>query len=89
MGNVHKNIQLTMEFLKGPFLILHFSYYAIRSDQLGFLFCRPAHLVFFFQIEIRIPQKNTIKYLFEAKIWFILSLRNNRRNIVFMFNKGG
>ena len=61
----------------------------IRSDQLGFLFCRPARLVFFFQIEIRISQKNTIKYLFEAKIWFMLSLRNNRRNIVFTFSKGG
>ena len=62
----------------------------MQLGQTNLVFCfagQPA--LFFFQIEIRIPQKNTIKYLFEAKIWFILSLRNNRRNIVFMFNKGG
>ena len=39
---------------------------------------------YFFQIEIKISQKNTIKYLLEAKIWFILSFRNSRRNIVFL-----
>ena len=39
----------------------------------------------FFQIEIKISQnKNPIKSLLEAKIWFILSLKNNRRNIVFL-----
>ena len=27
MGNLHKNVQLMLEFLKGPFLFLHFSYY--------------------------------------------------------------
>ena len=27
----HKNIQLMMEFLKGPFLILHFSYYTLMT----------------------------------------------------------
>ena len=27
IGNLHKNIQLMLEFLKGPFLALHFSYY--------------------------------------------------------------
>ena len=26
MGRLHKNIQLILEFLKGPFLVLHFSY---------------------------------------------------------------
>ena len=24
MGSLHKNIQLLLEFLKGPFLVLHF-----------------------------------------------------------------
>ena len=24
MGSLHKNIQLILEFLKGPFLVLHF-----------------------------------------------------------------
>ena len=27
MGNLHKNIQLMLEFLKAPFLVPHFSYY--------------------------------------------------------------
>ena len=31
MGNLHKNIQLKLEFLKGPFLVLHFSYYALMT----------------------------------------------------------
>ena len=26
MGSLHKNIQLILEFLKAPFLVLHFSY---------------------------------------------------------------
>ena len=26
MGNIHKNIQLMLELLKGPFLVLHFLY---------------------------------------------------------------
>ena len=31
MGNLHKNIQLMLEFLKGPFLDLHFSYYILMT----------------------------------------------------------
>ena len=35
MGHLHKNIQLMLEFLKDPFLILHLSYYTlmILSDD--------------------------------------------------------
>ena len=29
MGSLHKNIQLMLEFLKAPFLVLHFSYYTL------------------------------------------------------------
>ena len=29
MGGLHKNIQLILEFLNGPFLVLHFSYYTL------------------------------------------------------------
>ena len=29
--NLHKNIQLMLEFLKAPFLVLHFSYYTIMA----------------------------------------------------------
>ena len=31
MGSLHKNIQLMLEFLKGPFLVLHFSYYTLMT----------------------------------------------------------
>ena len=31
MGSLHKNIQLMLEFLKGPFLVLHFSYYILMA----------------------------------------------------------
>ena len=29
MGSLHKNIQLMLEFLNAPFLVLHFSYYIL------------------------------------------------------------
>ena len=31
MGSLHKNIQLMLEFFKGPFLVLHFSYYILMT----------------------------------------------------------
>ena len=31
MGSLHKNIQLMLEFLKAPFLVLHFSYYTLMT----------------------------------------------------------
>ena len=31
MGSLHKNIQLMLQFLKAPFLVLHFSYYTLMS----------------------------------------------------------
>ena len=31
MGNLLKNIQLMLEFLKGPILVLHFSYYTLMT----------------------------------------------------------
>ena len=31
MENLHKNIQLMLEFLKAPFLVLHFSYYTLMT----------------------------------------------------------
>ena len=30
-GSLHKNIQLMQEFLKAPFLVLHFSYYTLMT----------------------------------------------------------
>ena len=31
MGSLYKNIQLMLEFLKAPFLVLHFSYYTLMT----------------------------------------------------------
>ena len=31
MGNLHNNIQLMLEFLKAPFLVLHFFYYTLMT----------------------------------------------------------
>ena len=31
MESLHKNIQLMLEFLEGPFLVLHFSYYKLMT----------------------------------------------------------
>ena len=31
MGSLHKNIQLILEFLKAPYLVLHFSYYTLMT----------------------------------------------------------
>ena len=31
MESLHKNIQLMLEFLKGPFSVLHFSYYTLMT----------------------------------------------------------
>ena len=31
MGNLHKDIKLMLKFLKGPFLVLHFSYYTLMT----------------------------------------------------------
>ena len=36
MGSLHKNIQLMLEFLKVPFLFLHFSYYTLMSPLMIF-----------------------------------------------------
>ena len=31
MESLHKNIQLILEFLKAPLLVLHFSYYTLMT----------------------------------------------------------
>ena len=34
MGSLPKNIQLILEFLKGPFLVLHVSYYTLITSPM-------------------------------------------------------
>ena len=31
IGNLHKNIQLMLEFLKSPFVVLHFYHYTLMT----------------------------------------------------------
>ena len=37
IGNLHKNIQLMLEFLKSPFVVLHFYYYTLMTFPMLFL----------------------------------------------------
>ena len=37
MGNLHKNIQLMLEFLMSPSLVLHFSYYTLMTFLMMFV----------------------------------------------------
>ena len=53
MGNLHKNIQLMMEFLKVPFLVLYFSYYTL----IAFLMMLPVILPYMLMILLSTPFK--------------------------------
>ena len=56
MGSVHKNVQLMLECLKAPFLVLHFSYYTVMT----FLMMLSVILLF---ILILSSSVNMIRYL--------------------------
>ena len=45
MGSFHKNIQLMLEFLKAPFLVLHFTYYTLINDFPHDVICNIASMV--------------------------------------------
>ena len=55
-GKSHKNIQLMLEFLKGPFLVLHFSYYTLMTS----LMMLPAILL---SMMIQLSTLNVIRHL--------------------------
>ena len=52
MGNLHKNIQLMLEFLKGIFLVLHFSYYTLMA------FLMMLSMIFLSMLMILVPTLN-------------------------------
>ena len=54
----------------------------LRPERLDFSFCRPARMVFFSNWNKNITKKILWNILLEAKIWLMLSFRNNRRNIM-------
>ena len=57
---------------------------AIRPDQLDFSFCGSARKMVFFSNSNKNLTKKKTKSLVEAKVLFMVSFRNNRRNIVFL-----
>ena len=57
MGNLHKNIQLMLVFLKGLFLVLHFSYYILMT------FLIMLSVILLSMLMILLPTLNAIKHL--------------------------
>ena len=68
MRNVHKNIQLILELLKGPFLVLHFSYYTLMT------FLMMLSVILLSMRMIILPTLNLIKHLICADLWQQLEL---------------
>ena len=56
-GSLHKNIQLMQEFLKGPFLVLNFSYYRLMT------FLMMSFVIFLSMLMILLSTLNVIKHL--------------------------
>ena len=57
MGNLHKNNQLILEFLKGPFLVLHFSYYTLMT------FLMMLSVILLFMLTILLSPLNATRHL--------------------------
>ena len=57
MGSLHKNIQLMLEFLKGPFLVQHFSYYTLMT------FLMMLHVILPSMLMILLSALNVIRHL--------------------------
>ena len=57
MGNLHRNIQLMLVFLKGLFLVLHFSYYALMT------FLMVLSVILLSMLMILLPTLNAIRHL--------------------------
>ena len=57
MGSLHKNIKLILEFLKGPFLFLHFSYYTLMA------FLRMLSAVLLSMLMILLSTLNVIRHV--------------------------
>ena len=57
MGSLLKNTQLMVEFLKGPFLVLHFSYYTLIT------FLIMLSVIKLFMLMILLSTLNMIRHL--------------------------
>ena len=63
MENFHNNIQLMLEFLKGLFLVLKFSYYALMT------FVMMLSLIFVSMLIILLCTLNVTRHLICGKNW--------------------
>ena len=63
MGNLHKNIQLILVFLKGLFLVLHFSYYTLMT------FLMMLSVILLSMLMILLSTLNVIRHLICGKNW--------------------
>ena len=63
MENFHNNIQLMLEFLKGLFLVLKFSYYALMT------FVMMLSLIFVSMLIILLSTLNVTRHLICGKNW--------------------
>ena len=68
MGNLHKDIKLMLKFLKGPFLVLHFSYYTLMT------FLIMLSVILLSMRMIILPTLNVIRHLICADLWQQLEL---------------
>ena len=57
MGSLHKHIQLMLKFLKGPFLVQHFSYYTLMT------FLMMLSLILLSMLMILLSTLNVIRHL--------------------------
>ena len=57
MGSPHKNIQLILEFLKAPFIVLHLSYYTLM------IFLIMLSIILLSMLIILLSTLNVIKHL--------------------------
>ena len=57
MGSIHKKIQLILQFLKGPFLVLHFSYYTLMT------FLMMLSIILLYMLMILLSTLNVIRHL--------------------------
>ena len=67
MGSLYKNIQSMQEFLKAPFLVLHFSYYILMT----------------FLMMLSVILLSMLMILLESIIKNLLHFENHKKNAVF------
>ena len=57
MGSLHKNIELMLNFLKAPFLVLHFSYHTLTT------FLMMLSVILLFMLIIVLPNQSLSRHL--------------------------